>query len=148
MTVSIPRSTSSEAPPPRLRKAQHDQLIGFLMLLIGLVLCAVPMAQEDGAKDAQVNEAIIGTIVLFAAASRVYRGAGVRSDLIIAVTGAWLLASPWLLSLGKTSVYGGNKVYDMALGSALLLLALIGIVLLRSRRGTKDPVPSGSRGHM
>ncbi|MGW7329012.1 SPW repeat domain-containing protein [Streptomyces sp. NPDC054840] len=144
MTVSTVRTRppSGSPPPPALRKAQHDQLIGGLMLLIGLVLCAVPMAQQDGAKDAQVNEAIIGTIVVFAAGSRVYRGAGVRSDLIVAVAGAWLLASPWLLSLGRTSVYGGNKAYDVALGSALVILALIGLVLLRGRPARKTRAAS------
>ncbi|WP_030722277.1 SPW repeat domain-containing protein [Streptomyces sp. NRRL F-2580] len=147
MTVStVPtRPASGSPPPPALRKAQHDQLIGGLMLLIGLVLCVVPMAQQDGAKDAQVNEAIVGTIVVLAAGSRIYRGAGVRSDLIIGVAGAWLVASPWLLSLGETSVYGGNKAYDVALGSALVILALIGLVLLRGRPDKKPQAPSSVR---
>lgn len=124
-----------------LRKAQHDQLVGFLMLLVALVLCAVPMAQQDGAKDAQVNEAIVGTVVLFAAGSRIYRGAGARSDLIIGAAGVWLLASPFLLSLGKTSVYGGNVAYDMALGSTLVLLTLIGLLLARPMRPWSRSTP-------
>ncbi|MFD3538386.1 hypothetical protein ACFWUQ_02650 [Streptomyces sp. NPDC058662] len=137
MTISTTSTRSGPGRAASLHKAQHDQLIGFLMLLVGLVLCVVPMAQQDGAKDAQVNEAIIGTIVLFAAGHRVYRGAGLRSDLIVGAAGAWLVASPWLLALGKTSVYGGNKAYDIALGSALIVLSLIGAFLARKQPGAR-----------
>ncbi|MFJ6722421.1 hypothetical protein [Streptomyces sp. NPDC091259] len=117
-----------------LLKGQHDQIVGLLMLVAALVLCLVPMAQQDGAKDAQVNEVIVGTIVLFAAGSRLYRGAGIRSDVIVGLCGVWLIASPFVLGLQKTSFYESNRVYDVVLGSVLVLLALAGGLLLRAAK--------------
>ncbi|MEU7068108.1 hypothetical protein [Streptomyces sp. NPDC046161] len=126
-----------------LLKGQHDQIIGLLMLVAALVLCLAPMAQQDGAKDAQVNEVIVGTIVLFAAGSRLYRGAGSRSDVIVGLCGAWLIASPFLLGLQKTSIYDSNRVYDVVLGSVLVVLALAGGLLLwaagRQEHSAGDP---------
>ncbi|MEU4732007.1 hypothetical protein [Streptomyces sp. NPDC023588] len=130
-----------------LRQGLHDQVVGLLMLVTALVLCLIPMVQQDGSKDGQVNEAVIGTIVLFAAASRLYRSSGMRSDLIVGAAGAYLLASTFFLGLQKTSIYPSNRVLDIVLGSALILLAAVGTLLQRaghrhqadSQAGAGDP---------
>ncbi|MEW2417026.1 hypothetical protein AB0953_25300 [Streptomyces sp. NPDC046866] len=135
MTVTIhQRAIPREDHRQTMLKGLHDQIVGLLMLIVALVLCMVPMVQQDGAKDAQVNEAIIGTVVLFAAASRLYRGSGMRSDLVVGIAGAWLVASPFLLDVQKTSIYASNRVLDIVLGSALVLLAAIGLLLMWAGR--------------
>ncbi|MFF1560853.1 SPW repeat protein [Streptomyces sp. NPDC058279] len=125
-----------------LRRSQHDDILGLLMLLVALVLCLAPMALQDGPKDAQINEVIVGTIVLFAAGSRLYRGADMRSDVIILLCGAWLVASPFVLGLQKTAFTDSNRVYDVVLGAALIVLALVGMALLRAAKRSETGGPT------
>ncbi|MEU6894751.1 hypothetical protein ABZ934_23635 [Streptomyces sp. NPDC046557] len=132
MTVHSHHTIARASGRETLSKGWHDDILGLLMLLAALVLCLAPMAQQDGPKDAQVNEVVVGTIVLFAAAARLYHGAGVRSDVLIGLCGAWLVASPFVLGLQKTAVGESNRVYDVVIGGVLVLLALVGLALLRA----------------
>ncbi|MGW7102385.1 SPW repeat domain-containing protein [Streptomyces sp. NPDC054838] len=147
MTVHSHHSVAQVSGIKSLRRSQHDDILGLLMLLVALVLCVAPMALQDGPKDAQINEVIVGTIVLFAAGSRLYRGADMRSDVLILLCGAWLVASPFVLGLQKTAFAESNRVYDVVLGAALIVLALIGMALLRAAKrseggGASEQLPA------
>jgi hypothetical protein len=120
-----------------LRKGQHDDLLGLPMVLAGLALFVGPyigVSEPDMAKDANVNEYVVGTIVLFTAGARVWRGGGLRSDLVILAAGLWMLVSPFLLTAGDTHVTE-PRVLDVTVGIVLTLTAIVSLLLLRAARG-------------
>ncbi|MGP4113445.1 SPW repeat domain-containing protein [Streptomyces sp. 4N509B] len=134
-------------PKRSLRKAQHDEVVGFLALVVGVVLFVAPWiaGEPDTARDAHVNEAVMGVVVVYTAARRVFRGGGWFSDVVLLAVGAWLIASPWVLAWGDT-VVRESRTIDVALGSVLVALALVSLALLagsRRRGGTGEVVPEG-----
>ncbi|MEV4948963.1 hypothetical protein [Streptomyces sp. NPDC053755] len=118
-----------------LRVAVHDQLLSLPMLLAAVALTILPMGWQDGPKDAQVNEVIVGVILLFVVGRRLYSGSSVRSDLIVGVLGAWMIVAPFLLGLQNTQVELGSKILDITAGSVLVLSAGASLLVLRGRRG-------------
>ncbi|MGP3967494.1 SPW repeat domain-containing protein [Streptomyces sp. 6N223] len=138
MTLTHYSGTSWRGRVPRrsLRKAQHDEIIGLFMLVIGVTLFVAPwvVGTPDGARDAHVNETAVGLVMVFVASHRLYAGGGWLSDVVTLVAGAWLASSPFLLGLGDT-VVGEARVFDVAAGSVLVALALLSLALLRAARG-------------
>jgi hypothetical protein len=137
MTLSHYSDTSwrGRVPKRSLRKAQHDEVIGLLTLFVGVALFIGPwvVGQPDEARDAHINESVMGLILVFTASRRLYSGGGWLSDAVILLVGAWLIASPFVLGLGDT-VVGEARAYDIALGSLLVALALVSAALLRAAR--------------
>jgi hypothetical protein len=146
MTLS-PYSPSPPSPRPSwrghvpkrgLRKAQHDEIIGFLVLFIGVALFFLPflVGEPDAARDAHVNESVVGVVLVFTASRRLYAGGGWLSDAVILVAGAWLLASPFVMEALGDTVVAESRVYDVFLGSVLVVLAVTALALLHAARRT------------
>jgi hypothetical protein len=138
MTLTHYSGTSwrGRVPKRSLRKAQHDEIIGLFLLFIGVTLFVAPWVSgtPDGARDAHVNETVVGLVMVFVASHRLYAGGRWLSDVVTLVAGAWLAASPFLLGLGDT-VVDEARAFDIAAGSALVALAIASLVLLRAARG-------------
>ncbi len=127
-----------------LREGQRDQLISLLMVLTAISLFVAPWVTglPTSAKDAHRNELGVGMIVLFVAMARFRWHLGRWADLIVLAAGAWLVASPWLLGLQDTQVFtGGAPVFDMAVGSVLIVLSIASLLLFRASR--RDAVQQG-----
>ncbi|MFD3550434.1 hypothetical protein ACFWUW_33450 [Streptomyces sp. NPDC058655] len=116
------------------RQGIHDQVLGVVMFIASAALWIFPMATHDGAKDAQVNEAIVGAFLMFVVGLRLYRGSSWRSDVIIGLAGLWMIASPYVLGLQKTAVDNGSRVLDIAVGSVLVVTSLISLLIVRADR--------------
>ncbi|MFD3330623.1 hypothetical protein [Streptomyces sp. NPDC058701] len=116
------------------RHGIHDQVLGVVMFIASAALWIFPMATHDGAKDAQVNEAIVGAFLMFVVGLRLYRGSSWRSDVIIGLAGLWMIASPYVLGLQKTAVDNGSRVLDIAVGSVLVVTSLISLLIVRADR--------------
>ncbi|MFG2772768.1 hypothetical protein [Streptomyces sp. NPDC048350] len=139
MVIHIDRGLTPRVSDPAhvLRQGVHDQVLSALMLIVGIVLLVVPMATQTGPKDAQVNEFVVGLIVAFTAGIRLNRGAGVRSDVVIGLTGAWLIVSPFLLDAQNTGILAANRTLAFAAGSVLVVLSLASLLVWRlDHKGT------------
>ncbi|MGW0366953.1 SPW repeat domain-containing protein [Streptomyces sp. NPDC002990] len=126
------------------RQGIHDQVLGMVMLVAAVALWAYPMAIHDGPKDAQVNEAVVGTVLTLVVGRRLYRGGSWRSDVVIGLAGLWMIASPFVLSLQKTAVDTGSTILDLAMGTVLVLAAALSLLVLRTDRRAND-TESGQR---
>lgn len=124
-----------------LRQGQREQILGFLMLLVGVALFVAPWVADSpvAAKDAHRNELVVGLIVFFVALARFKWHPGKLPDLIVLVAGVWLVVSPWVLSLQNTEVSGGARVFDVAAGIILILLAVTSLLLLRTTGKADTP---------
>ncbi|OKK16010.1 hypothetical protein AMK16_25035 [Streptomyces sp. CB00455] len=116
------------------RQGIHDQVLGLIMFAASLALWVFPMATHDGSKDAQVNEAMIGMVLLFVVGMRLYRGSTWRSDVLVGVVGLWLIASPFVLGLQKTAVDNGNRILDITVGIILVTTSAISLLVVRADR--------------
>ncbi|RSS51114.1 hypothetical protein [Streptomyces sp. WAC06614] len=137
MSTYHPRQHALLTPRERahaLRRGWHDQILGALMLGASLALVLVPMATQDGPKDAQVNEMVVGVILIFVTGRRLYRGGGVLSDVVVGLGGLWMIVSPFLLDLQNTAADHATRVLDIAVGSVLVVLAAISLLVLREDR--------------
>ncbi|MFF9689811.1 SPW repeat protein [Streptomyces sp. NPDC014623] len=104
----------------------REQIISGLMFLAGIALCVAPWIvseSPDAAKDIHRSEVGIAMLVLLVALARLSGHAGKWSDRVIFLSGAWLVASPWLLGLQNTAVFDGAQVFDVVAGTVLLALA-------------------------
>ncbi|MFV0128748.1 SPW repeat protein [Streptomyces sp. HMX112] len=152
MTFGSASSTSRSSPPAGsrrvLREGQREQLIGLLMLLTSVALFVAPwvVGRPDDAKDAHRNELGVGMIVLFLALARFRWHPGKWPDLIILAAGAWLIASPWVLSLQNTVIFDGAHVFDVAAGTVLMVLAALSLLLLRATRREAAREAAGDEG--
>ncbi|MGW0547552.1 SPW repeat domain-containing protein [Streptomyces sp. Wb2n-11] len=133
--ASVPSGTKSS-----LRRDQREQLLGLLMVLASIALFVAPwvVGYPDSAKDIHRSELAVGLIVFFVALMRFKWHFGMWSDLVVLVAGAWLIASPWLLSLQNTVVFDGAQVFDVAAGIVLVVLAVASMLLLRASRKAGD----------
>ncbi|MFC9583621.1 hypothetical protein ACFVJ8_12445 [Streptomyces yangpuensis] len=120
------------------RQGLHDQVIGLVMFAASAALWIYPMATHGGAKDAQVNEAVIGAVLMFVVGLRMYRGSTWRSDVVIGLAGLWMIASPFVLGLQDAAVDNGSRVLDIAVGSVLATASLISLLILRADRHAAD----------
>ncbi|GAB2900251.1 SPW repeat domain-containing protein [Streptomyces mayteni] len=119
-----------------VRKGQHDDVLGVLMLISGAALFFGPWVagqMADADRDAFINELVVGLIVVFVAGSRLSSGGGIRNDLVILLAGGWMIAGPFLLGLGNTRV-AGPRPFDLFIGIVLSVLAVVGLGLLRASR--------------
>ncbi|MET7292435.1 SPW repeat protein [Streptomyces griseoloalbus] len=116
-----------------LRRAQRQQIIGLLMIGSALLLFVAPWiaGYPDTAKDAHRNELGVGVIVLLIAGARFIWYPGKWPDLVVLLAGAWLIASPWVLSLQKTAVFDGTQVIDVVVGIVLVVLAGVSLLMLK-----------------
>ncbi|MFC8293575.1 hypothetical protein ACFUJ0_22955 [Streptomyces sp. NPDC057242] len=117
-----------------LRRGAHDQILGLLMLVTAVVVLLFPMATQDGPKDAQVNELVVGLVVAFTAGMRLYRGGGLLSDAVVGLAGAWLIASPFVLGVQNTAVHTADLMLCVVAGSVLVVLSLVSAAVWRSDR--------------
>ncbi|MET9323378.1 hypothetical protein ABZX75_24770 [Streptomyces sp. NPDC003038] len=117
-----------------LRQGVHDQLLGVVMLAATVALWAYPMATHDGAKDAQVNEAMVGVVLMFVVGTRLYRGGSWRSDVAVGVAGLWMIASPFIFGLQETAVDNGSRILDITTGSVLVIASAVALLVLRRDR--------------
>ncbi|OEJ35151.1 SPW repeat domain-containing protein [Streptomyces subrutilus] len=135
--MAIYHSHHTAVPPPQahaFRQGIHDQLLGVVMFAASAALWIFPMATHDGAKDAQVNEAMIGTLLMVVVGLRLYRGSSWRSDAIVGLAGLWMIASPFVLGLQNAAVDNGSRILDIAVGAVLTTAALISLLILRADR--------------
>ncbi|MFI2780652.1 SPW repeat domain-containing protein [Streptomyces sp. ALB3] len=144
-------ATSAASPSPRsagpasrnvLLHGWREQIVSGLMFLVGLALCVAPWVagdEPDAAKDIHRSEVGIAILVLMVALARFSGHAGRWSDWVVLLSGAWLIASPWLLALQNTEVFDGAHVFDVAAGTVLLFLAaasmFLRVVLDHKERG-------------
>ncbi|MFJ8669835.1 hypothetical protein [Streptomyces sp. NPDC093600] len=126
--------TRDQETAERFRHALHDELLTLPMLLAAVALTVGPFVSQLGPKDAQVNEALVGLILLFVVGRRLYRGSGLRSDIVVGVLGAWMIASPFVLDLQNTAVAEGNWILDLTAGSVLVVFAGASMLTMRQRR--------------
>ncbi|WP_411104919.1 hypothetical protein [Streptomyces sp. cmx-4-9] len=140
------RSHQAAVPPAQahaFRQGLHDQVIGVVMFAASAALWVFPMATHDGAKDAQVNEAVVGAFLMFVVGLRIYRGSSWRSDAIVGLAGLWMIASPYVLGLQNTAVDNGSRVLDIIVGCVLVASALVSLLIVRAdRRAEAAPPPS------
>ncbi|WP_250286343.1 SPW repeat domain-containing protein [Streptomyces atroolivaceus] len=131
-------ATNAATPPPRqitrnvLLHGWREQILSGLMFLTGVALGVAPWIGGDlpsGAKDIHRSEVGIAIVVLLVAIARLSGHAGRWSDWIILLSGAWLVASPWLLGLQNAAVFDGAQVFDVAAGTVLLVLAAVSMLL-------------------
>jgi hypothetical protein len=120
------------------------------MILAGVALFVGPwvVGQPDAAKDAHVNENVVGMVLVFVAGHRLLVGdrRPLLGDVVVLVAGAWMIASPFVIGLGDT-VVGEAQVYDIALGSVLVVLAAVSLALLRAaRKAPPDREQAGRQG--
>ncbi len=135
--MALYHSHHTAVPPAQahaFRQGIHDQVIGVVMLAASAALWIFPMATHDGAKDAQVNEAIVGGFLMFVVGLRLYRGSSWRSDAIIGLAGLWMIASPYVLGLQTTAVDNGSRVLDIAVGCVLVTASLVSLLIVRADR--------------
>ncbi|MGW5852032.1 SPW repeat domain-containing protein [Streptomyces sp. NPDC055254] len=135
--MAIYHSHHTAVPPAQahaFRQGIHDQILGIVMFAAAAALWVFPMATHDGAKDAQVNEAIVGGVLMFVVGLRLYRGSSWRSDVIVLVAGLWMIAAPFVLGLQDAAVDSGSQVLDIAVGSVLVATSLISLLILRADR--------------
>jgi hypothetical protein len=78
---------------------------------------------SDTAEDAHRNELGVGMVVLFIMMARFAWYPDKWPDLVVPAAGAWMIPSPWALSLQKTEVSDGTQVTDVAVGTVLMVLA-------------------------
>ncbi|MFD8410996.1 hypothetical protein ACFV2Q_04415 [Streptomyces sp. NPDC059650] len=97
-----------------LRQGFHDEVLGLPMFAAALALWIFPMITQDGPKDAQVNEALVGLVLLLVTGRRLYRGGGVLSDVVIGLGGLWMIASPFLLGLQDTAMTNDTRVSTLS----------------------------------
>ncbi|MFF8099715.1 SPW repeat protein [Streptomyces sp. NPDC016640] len=116
-----------------LMRAQRQQIIGLLMLLSALVLIIAPWIAgvPTTAKDAHRNELGVGLIVLMIAGARFMWYPGKWPDVVVLLAGAWMIVSPWALSLQKTVVFDGTQVTDVVVGIVLMALAGCSLLMLK-----------------
>jgi hypothetical protein len=122
----------------------REQIISGLMLLTGIALCVAPWLGGDSpgaAKDIHRSEVGVAMLVLLVGIARLGGRVGRWSDWIILLCGAWLVASPWALSLQNTEVFDGAHVFDVAAGTVLLVLGAASAVMrvvLDRKEATRD----------
>ncbi|MDQ0585719.1 SPW repeat domain-containing protein [Streptomyces rishiriensis] len=131
---------SSPPDPIALQKAVRQEIITLLLALFSIALMVAPwiVGEADTAKDAHRNELGVAIVVFLIAITRFMRYPGARSDLLVLVAGAWLAASPYVLSLQKTAVFDGAQIVDMVIGGIYVLLALLSLLLLKRTEGHRD----------
>ncbi|MFD3700351.1 hypothetical protein ACFWUZ_30210 [Streptomyces sp. NPDC058646] len=135
MAIYHPHHTA--VPPAQahaFRQGIHDQVLGVVMFIASAALWIFPMVTHDGAKDAQVNEAMVGAFLMFVVGLRLYRGSSWRSDAIIGLAGLWMIASPYVLGLQETAVDNGSRVLDIAVGCVLVTASLVSLLIVRADR--------------
>ncbi|MFD5932458.1 hypothetical protein [Streptomyces sp. NPDC060333] len=133
--MAIHHTHHTAVPPAQahaFRQGVHDQVIGIVMFVASATLWIFPMATHDGAKDAQVNEAMIGAILMFVVGLRLYRGSSWRSDVIVGLAGLWMIASPYVLGHQDAAVDNGSRVLDIAVGCVLVTTSLISLLIVRA----------------
>ncbi|MFF5638792.1 hypothetical protein [Streptomyces sp. NPDC012825] len=140
MAIHVDRGTVPRVPDRShvLRQGAHDQILGLLMLVTSVVVLLFPMATQDGPKDAQVNELVVGLVVAFAASTRLYRGGGLWSDAVVGVAGAWLIASPFVLGAQNTAVHTADRMLCIVAGSVLVVLSLVSAAVWWSDRAARQ----------
>jgi hypothetical protein len=132
-----------------LLEDQRRQILGGLMMLVGLALLFSPWVMGDSptsGMEAHRDELGVGLVVVFAAAARLGGRAGKWSDLVIFLAGVWLLFAPWVLDAGDNRVTEGSRVLDHTAGALLILLALASrlmavLVARRERHAEPEPKP-------
>ncbi|MGW0792779.1 SPW repeat domain-containing protein [Streptomyces sp. NPDC002911] len=131
-------ATNAASLPPQstdrnvLLHGWREQIISGLMFFAGIALGVAPWIGGDGpvaAKDIHRSEVGIAILVLMVALARLSGHVGKWSDWIILLSGAWLVASPWLVGLQDAAVFDGAQVFDVAAGAVLLALAAASMLL-------------------
>lgn len=123
-----------------LMRGQRQQIIGLLMLLSAVVLFVAPwiVGYPDTAKDAHRNELGVGMVVCFTALGRFVRYPGKWPDLVVLAAGAWMIASPWVISMQNTEVFDGAQVIDVVVGVVLMVLAGLSLLLWGLTKGQDE----------
>ncbi|MFJ4862869.1 hypothetical protein [Streptomyces sp. NPDC088748] len=135
--MAVYHSHHAAVPPDQahaFRQGIHDQVIGVVMFVASAALWIFPMATHDGAKDAQVNEAMLGAFLMFVVGLRMYRGSSWRSDAVVGLAGLWMIVSPYVLGLQETAVDNGSRVLDIAVGCVLVAASLVSLLIVRADR--------------
>jgi hypothetical protein len=146
MTPSTSFYASVQSSPPdaiALQRALRQEIITLLLALVSITLMVAPwiVGEADTAKDAHRNELGVAIVVFLIAITRFMRYPGARSDFLVLVAGAWLAASPYLLSLQKTAVFDGAQIVDMVIGGIYILLALASLLMLKRTKGHRAHTP-------
>ncbi|MEU2118139.1 hypothetical protein ABZ567_21440 [Streptomyces sp. NPDC016459] len=133
MVIHIDRGLTARVSDPAhtLRQGAHDQVLGLLMLAVGVLLVLMPMATQLGPKDAQVNELLVGLVVAFTAGRRMYRGSGPWSDAVMGIAGVWLVVSPFVLDAQNTAVHTADRMLAFVTGGVLVVLSLVSALIWR-----------------
>jgi hypothetical protein len=129
--------------PRNLWWADQREAVGYPLILISLFLFATPALLDYPltyqAQEAHLNEIMVGMVVLFNGIARLVRTPTRVSDIIVGLSGAWLVAAPFAVGYSHYSEAGRAAVADIVTGGILILLAVYSIVSLtiseRARQG-------------
>ncbi|MFR0357325.1 SPW repeat domain-containing protein [Streptomyces sediminimaris] len=135
-------TTSSQATARRVRPpAVRDGPLSVLMLLVGvwLYLCLWVLPYPETTRGPHLVEVGASVIVTITAVVRLSHPRGRSSDLLVLLVGAGLIIAAFFGGYDNsdaTAVIGANQV---ASGSALILLALCGMIMLARDDSAAEP---------
>ncbi|WP_084700050.1 SPW repeat protein [Streptacidiphilus anmyonensis] len=129
-------------PPRHLWWADQREAVGYPLILIGVWLYATiavldyPMTYQ--AQEAHLNEIMVGIVVLLNGIARLARTkTGRASDVVVGLSGVWLVVAPWAVGYSHYSEAGQAAVADWVTGGLLILLAVYSSVALTVSERTR-----------
>jgi len=112
--------------PQTVLEAQRREIIGLLMVALGLVLIfSFVAAHASSEMVGRRNELGVGIVVLTCAGIRFISRDTTRVDVIIIVAGAWLVGAPAAL----TQISEGSRILDRITGGLLVFLGLLSLAM-------------------
>ncbi|MEZ0093626.1 SPW repeat protein [Streptacidiphilus sp. EB129] len=140
--VTSPRAGAAVSPVPRFITpprpawwADQRQALGYLLVVIGVwlftTIWALDYPTTAQAQNAHLNEVMVGIVVVFNGMSRLLVYPSRVSDVVLLLSGVWLVAAPFAVGYTKTAEAGQAAVADWVTGGVLVLLALYSMFSLR-----------------
>lgn len=112
-----------------MAKLERERIPSDLNMIVGLWLIAAPFALGYAHfAPARWNDIVVGLLVAAFAAWRAFGHAGGWAAWVNLFLGGWLLVSPWMYGFTHLNA---AVVNDVLSGSAIALLALVGVFTLR-----------------
>ncbi|WP_042387330.1 SPW repeat protein [Streptacidiphilus melanogenes] len=121
-------------PPRHLWWADLREAVGYPLLLIALFLFSTPALLDYPmtyqAQEAHLNEIMVGIVVFFNGLARLVRTPTRVSDVVVGLSGLWLVIAPFAVGYSHYSEAGRAAVADWVAGGILVLLAVCSAVSL------------------
>lgn len=141
MGAYVQRQITGRRPATHHREHGGDIRDGVLnTLLFGVALWlivgswALNYPLDDAAQDARYQEVLVGLITLAVACRGLTRPRGTLSDVLLAVSGAWLISAPYAMGYADISATTDARNNDVITGIILLTIAVLSATLNTLRR--------------